>query len=84
MARYLAGGDKYRGDYQFGRTRGNHARGRAASNCVNGYLKAMIEAVANSKLRRMERELELRGIRYDRPNDSWVARKSQLTQGPRR
>jgi hypothetical protein len=28
----------------------------------------MIEAVANSKLRRMERELELRGIHYDRAN----------------
>jgi len=83
MAHYLAGRDKYRGDYQFGRTRGSHARGRAALNRVNGYLKAMIEAVANSKLRRMERELELRGIRYDRPNDSWVG-KSQPTEGPRR
>ena len=31
MAHYLAGRDKYRGDYQFGRTRGNHARGRAAA-----------------------------------------------------
>ena len=68
MAHYLAGRDNYRGDYQFGRTRGNHARGRAALNRVNGYLKAMIEAVANSKLRRMERELELRGISYDRAN----------------
>jgi hypothetical protein len=40
----------------------------------------MIEAIANAKLRRMERELELRGIRFDRPNDSWVARKSQPTE----
>jgi hypothetical protein len=39
----------------------------------------MVEAIANAKLRRMERELELRGIRLDRPNDSWVARKSQPT-----
>jgi hypothetical protein len=36
----------------------------------------MIEAIANSKLRRMERELELRGILYDHPTDSWVPRKS--------
>jgi hypothetical protein len=43
MAHYLAGRDKYRGDYQFGRTRSNHARGRAASNRINRYLKAMIE-----------------------------------------
>jgi hypothetical protein len=39
----------------------------------------MVEAIANAKLRRMERELELRGIRLDRPSDSWVARKSQPT-----
>jgi hypothetical protein len=80
MAHYLARDDKYRGlsdgdenrsslsGYRFGRSRGKHARGRAALNRINRYLKAMIEAVANSKLRRMERELELRGIRYDRAN----------------
>jgi len=34
----------------------------------------MIEAIANAKVRRMERELELRGIRFDRPDNSWVAR----------
>jgi hypothetical protein len=50
---------------------------------VNGYLKNMIEAIANAKLRRMQRELELRGIRYDRPNDSSVARKSQPTERSR-
>jgi hypothetical protein len=33
----------------------------------------MIEAIANSKLRRMERELELRGIRLDRTDNNWVA-----------
>jgi hypothetical protein len=41
---------------------------------VNGYLKNMVEAIANAKLRRMERELELRGIRFDRPNNDWVTR----------
>jgi hypothetical protein len=37
----------------------------------------MIEAIANAKLCRMQRELELRGIRYDQPSDSWVVHKSQ-------
>jgi hypothetical protein len=52
------------------------------SSCrrVNGFLKNMIEAIANAKLHRMERELELRGIRFDRCNESWVARKSQPTE----
>jgi hypothetical protein len=92
MAHYLTRDDKYRGlshgdedqsslsGHQFGRSRGQHPRGSAALNRVNGYLKTMIEAIANSKLRRMERELELRGIRYDRSNDSRVARKSQPTE----
>jgi hypothetical protein len=70
------------GEYRIGRTHGKRARvhARTALRRVNGYLKNMIEAVANSKLRRMERELELRGIRHDRPNDSRVARKSQPTE----
>ena len=52
---------------------------RSALGRVNGYLKNMIEAIANAKLRRMERELELRGICLDRRNDSRVVRKSQPT-----
>jgi hypothetical protein len=70
------------GGYRFGRTQGKRVRihARSALRRVNGYLKTMIEAIANAKLRRMVRELELRGIRYDRPNDSWVARKSQPTE----
>ncbi len=59
-------------DHRFGRTHGKRVRRR-----VNGYLKNMIEAIANAKLRRMERDLELRGIRYDRPNDSRETRTSQ-------
>jgi GDP-D-mannose dehydratase len=70
------------GDYRFGRTQGKRVRVRArtALRRVQGYLKTMIEAIANAKLRRMARELELRGIRYDQPSDSWVARKSQPTE----
>ena len=66
----------------FGRTRGKRARvhARNALRRVNGYLKNMIEAIANAKLRRMERELELRGIRLDRPNNNWVTRKSPPTE----
>src|SRR5258706_1094889 len=66
-------------EYRFGRTHGKRLRvhARTAVRRVNGYLKNMIEAIADAKLRRMERELELRGIRYDRPNDSWETRKSQ-------
>ena len=37
--------------------------GASTATCKN-----MVEAIANAKLRRMERELELRGIRFDRPN----------------
>jgi hypothetical protein len=53
------------GDYRFGRMRGKRVRvhARSALRRVNGYLKNMIEAIANAKLRRMERELELPGIR---------------------
>ncbi len=58
-------------DYRFGRTQGKRVRARTALRRVNGYLQTMIEAIADSKLRRMQRELELRGIRYDRPNSSW-------------
>jgi len=64
------------GDYRFGRTHGKRVRVhlRTALRRVAGYLKKMNEAIANSKVRRMERELELRGIRYDRPNNGWVVR----------
>lgn len=48
------------GDYRFGRARCKSAHGPL--HRISGYFRNMIEAVANSKLRRMERELELRGI----------------------
>jgi hypothetical protein len=55
-------------DYRFGRMRATRARSpvRAALSRVNGYVKNMIEAIANSRLLRMERELELRGSHYGR------------------
>ncbi len=79
---YLMARSNSSGDYSFGRTRGKRARvhARNALRRVNGYLKNMIEAIANAKLRRMERELELRGIRLDRPNSNWVTRESPPTE----
>jgi hypothetical protein len=53
-------------------------RARGALGRVNGYFKGMTEAIANAKLRRMQ--LELRGIRLDRSNESSVAGKSQPTE----
>ena len=55
-------------DYRFGRTRDKRVsvRARGALGRVNGFLKNMIEAIADSKIRRMQRELALRGVRYDR------------------
>ena len=66
-------------DYRFGRVHRKRIRVRArtALRRVNGYLQTMIEAIANSKLRRMERDLELRGIRFERRNESRETRTSQ-------
>jgi hypothetical protein len=63
------------GDYRFGR-----AHARAMLNRISGCLKSMVEMIANSKLRRMERELELQGIRRDRLNGKPVALKSRPTE----
>ncbi|MBR1245626.1 hypothetical protein JQ609_01640 [Bradyrhizobium sp. AUGA SZCCT0169] len=55
-------------DYRFGRIQNKSVRTRGALGRVNGLLKSMIEAIADSKMRRIEREIELRGYRYDRSN----------------
>jgi hypothetical protein len=93
MDHFLASDDEYRdstydeddwshrikrnspGDYRFGRI---HAR--ATLSRISGCLKSMIEVIANSKLRRMERELELQGIRHDRLNGNPVALKARPTE----
>jgi hypothetical protein len=63
-----------RNDYRFGRAHEQRigVRARRALGRVNGFLKNMIEAIADSKLRRIERELELRGYCYDRSSNDWV------------
>jgi hypothetical protein len=75
-------------DYRFGRTHGKRVRvrARAALRRVNGYLKNMIEAIANAKARRMERERTARD-RYDRPNEQRAhitfGRPLTMKRGPR-
>jgi hypothetical protein len=78
---YLGDRGDQRGGYRFGRMRGKRIRihVRSALGRVNGYLKNLIEAIANAKLRRMERELELRGIHFDRADDNGVTRNSDRT-----
>jgi hypothetical protein len=82
MVHFQTSGDKFRGPihdkdarpsagYRFGRTHRRPVRARTALSRANGYFRTMIEAIANSKLRRMERELELRGIRPDRFGHYW-------------
>ena len=76
MAHLLTGDDKFHeessGDYRFARThvkRGN--RMRSALRRVNGCLKTMIEAIADSKVRRMRRDLALH---FDPRGNNWVVR----------
>jgi hypothetical protein len=89
MAHYLTSDDKYRGlpygdggeshrsGYRFGRdVKYSHVKysvGRSALSRVNSYFKTLIAAIANAKLRRMRRELELRGIRLDQSGEVWIA-----------
>jgi hypothetical protein len=78
---YLMARSQSADGYRFGRTRRKRAgiHARYALRHVTGYFRTMIEAIVNSKLRRMERELELRGIRFDRSSHDWVAPKSGPT-----
>jgi hypothetical protein len=83
MARFLVSEERYRhqayeddprsspakfhlpGGYRFARLRGKSAR--TSLHRIYGALRRLIEAIVDSKLRRMERELELRGIRMRDP-----------------
>ena len=78
---YLMARSRSADGYRFGRAPGKRARvhARIALRHVTGYFRTMIEAIADSKLRRMERELELRGIHFDRSSESWVTGKSRPT-----
>jgi hypothetical protein len=51
------------GGYRFARTHVAHGKpAHGPLGRVSGTFRRMVEAIADSKLRRMERELELRGI----------------------
>ena len=65
-------------DYRFACTqlKRDRARARGAFRGVKGFFRNMIEAIAKSKMRRIERELEFRGVHYDRRNNDWVSDKS--------
>ena len=81
MAHLLTGDDRFReessGDYRFARTYANRGnRMRSVLRRVNGYLKTMIEAIADTKVRRMRRDLALRGIHFDPHGKNWVVRDS--------
>jgi hypothetical protein len=81
----LPGSDTYRG-VRYGSHDGSHlegyrvghghvqtGRGRSALNRVNSYMRNLIEAAANAKLRRMRRELEVRGLRLDQCDGARIA-----------
>src|SRR4051794_17409411 len=79
MAHLLTGDDKFReefsGDYRFARTHVKRgSRMRSALRRVNGCLKTMIEAIADSKARRMQRDLALGDIHFDSQRNNWVVR----------
>jgi hypothetical protein len=78
---YLVARSKSSDGYKFGKIQGKRVRVRArgALGRANGFFRSMIETIANSKLRRMEREFELHGIRFDPSNESWAAHKSRQT-----
>jgi hypothetical protein len=58
-------------EYRFAKSHGKRVRVqlRSALRRVNVFFTKLIEAIADSKVRRMQRELWLRGVRYDRLND---------------
>jgi hypothetical protein len=84
MVHVLTSNDKYRGascegnesnlhGYGFARGRMTGSHGRAALSRLTGYLSSLVEAVADAKMRRVRRELELRGIRLDQADEVWIA-----------
>jgi hypothetical protein len=84
MACYLTSDDRYRGPsyegtesnsggYEFARGRVTSSNGRSVLSRLTGYLSSLIEAVADAKMRRMRRELELNGVRLDQSDEVWIA-----------
>ena len=60
------------GDYQFGRRHETYDRGRSAFHRASGYLKALINSMADARFRRMLRELGRGGRYLDMRDELWV------------
>ena len=74
MVHYTTRDDKYRGSsYRLGRSCAENEPCRSALHRANDYVKNLIQSTAEAKLRRMRRELELRGIQFDGPNEEWTS-----------
>lgn len=80
MAHFITTRPEPRSVYRFGSAHGKSGDTRVAPSRVHGYLKYMIELIAEAKVKRVRRELELRGIRYDRANDRWITQQSRATE----
>jgi hypothetical protein len=64
--------DRHSSGYRFGRDEVTGPRKRSAWSRVHGYLKNLMEAVADVKIRRMRHELALRGVRVEQLNEAWM------------
>lgn len=51
------------------------SRSHTALGAANGYLKILIEKIARAKMRRLQRELALRGVRYSFPEHGRMPRR---------
>jgi hypothetical protein len=60
------------GGYRFGRRREIHGRGRSALHRASSYLKALVQSIADAKIRRMLRELELKRGCLEMRDELWV------------
>jgi hypothetical protein len=84
MVYALTRNDKYRGPFYegdesnprghgFARGRPTGSHGRSALSRLARYLSSFVEAVADAKMRRVRRELNLRGIRLEQSDEVWIA-----------
>lgn len=57
------------------RVRPKSSRSHTALARANGYLSVLIEKIAQAKMRRLQRELALRGVRYAFPEHRRMPRR---------
>jgi hypothetical protein len=73
MVHYTTRDETFRGSpYRLGRGRAEYEPCRSALIRANGRLNNLIQLIAETKLRWMRRELELRGIQFDGPDEGWI------------